>query len=125
MSVSKLLDEWMNGTMDSVSLRTWENREGFVRLHIKPNIGTKKLARLTADDVRKLYREKLAQGLAPSSVKRIYVILPPKQHQRGMDVLCPDDVCKLLTASRGTRYEAIIVLGATCGLRVGESLHLR
>jgi integrase len=31
-------------------------REGFVRNHIKPDIGTKKLSTLTADDARRLYR---------------------------------------------------------------------
>jgi len=147
MSVGKLIDEWMDSSKDSVSLRTWENREGIARLHIKPKIGTKKLARLTAEDVRTLYRQKLAQGLASSSVKRIHHILnqamreavrlkyirhnplddvkPPQQHRQEIDVLGPDDVRKLLDAARGSRYEAIIVLGATCGLRVGECLSLR
>ena len=147
MSVSTLLDEWLEDMRDTVSRRTWENREGFVRLHIRPSIGSKRLANLTADDVRKLYRERLAQGLALSTVKRIHVILnqamreavrhkyirrnslddvkPPKQHHREMNVLSPDDVRKLLAAARGSRYEAIIALGAACGLRVGECLSLR
>jgi integrase len=147
MSVGKLLDSWLDDIKDNVSARTWENREGFVRLHVKPRIGTKKLARLTADDARKLYREKLSQGMAPSSVKRIHVILnqamreavrlkyirrnplnevkAPKQHCKELDVLSPDAVRSLLATARSSRYEAIIVLGATCGLRVGECLSLR
>jgi integrase len=147
MNVGNLLAEWLEDSKDSVSLRTWENREGIVRLHINPSIGTKLLANLTADDVRTLCREKLAQGLAPSSVKRIHAILnqimreavrlryircnplddvrPPRQYRQEIEVLGPDDVLKLFQAAYGSRYEAIIVLGATCGLRVGECLPLR
>lgn len=75
MTLSALLDEWMEDTKGTVSHRTWLNREGFVRLHIKPSIGATKLAKLTADDARRLYRRKLSEGMATSSVKRIHELL--------------------------------------------------
>ncbi len=75
VTVGNLLDEWLEDMRDDVSRRTWLNREGFVRLHLKPELGTKKLSTLTADDIRRLTRKKLRQGLASSSVRRIHELL--------------------------------------------------
>jgi integrase len=146
-TVSKLLDEWLEDMRDDVSRRTWMTREGFVRNHIKPAIGTKKLSTLTAEDARRLYRQKSRQGLASSSVRRIHEILnqalreavrlkyisrnplddvrPPKASHGEMDVLTPKQVRRLLDTVRGQRWECVIVMGAVCGLRVGEALSLR
>jgi integrase len=122
-------------------------REGFVRNHIKPAIGTKKLSTLTADDACRLYRQKSRQGLASSSVRRIHEILkqaireavrlkyisrnslidvkPPKASHGEMDVLTPKQVRRLLDTARGQRWECVIVMGAVCGMRAGEALSLR
>src|SRR3712207_3228247 len=75
ITVGALLDEWLEDIRHDVSHRTWLTREGFVRNHIKPAIGKTKLAKLTADDVRGLYRQKSRQRLATSSVKRIHELL--------------------------------------------------
>jgi integrase len=125
-----------------------DDPRGFrVRNHIKPAIGKTGLARLTADDVRKLYKRKLAEGLATCIVRRIHELLsqalreavrlkyisrnplddvrPPKQHTPEMDVLTAEQVRRLLDSVRGNRWECVYVLGAVCGLRVGEALALR
>ena len=41
LTAAAMLDEWLEDMRDDVSRRKWLNREGFVRLHIKPTIGTK------------------------------------------------------------------------------------
>ena len=109
-----------------------------MRLHIKPSIGTKKLARLTADDARRLYRQKKCQGLAASSVKRIHVILNqalryavrskyihanplddvklPTAKPRNMDVLTLEQVEHLLSAAYGDRLESVYVFGCVVRL---------
>jgi integrase len=147
MTVGVWLDEWLEDIRDDVSRRTWMTREGFVRNHIKPAIGTKKLSTLTPDDARRLYRQKSRQGLASSSVRRIHEILnqalrgavrlkyisrnplddvkPPKASHGEMDVLTPKQVRRLLDTVRDQRWECVIVMGAVCGLRVGEALSLR
>jgi hypothetical protein len=68
MSVGNLLDLWLEDMRDDVSHRTWLIREGFVRLHTKPHVGTTKLAKLSADDARRLYKRKRAEGMATSSL---------------------------------------------------------
>jgi hypothetical protein len=42
MTVANLLDEWLEDMGGDVSHETWLNREGFVRLHLKPELGTKR-----------------------------------------------------------------------------------
>jgi integrase len=132
---------------DSVSLRTWTNRESLVRIHIKPHpTGSTRLCRLSADDLQGFYRQKL-RTLSPASVGRLHDVInkackdavrrriirsnpaseakPPKNRKRDMDVLTPEQVRRLLDTVRGSRWEAVFVLGATCGQRVGEALSLR
>jgi integrase len=147
MTVGALLDEWIEDMREDVSHRTWLNREGFVRLHIKPAIANTTLANLTADDAQKLCRQKTRQGLASSSVRRIHELLyqalrygvsskyisrnplddvtPPKATYREIHVLKAEQVRRLLDTVRGNRWECVIVLGAVCALRIGEALSLR
>ena len=117
--------------------------------HIRPTIGTHKLSALSEDVLTKLYRQKLSQGLAHSTVKRIHTITNQilreavrlryihtnpatnakvsRSHnsKKGMEVLTPHQVKHLLSVVRGDRYELVYVLGATLGLRIGEALGLR
>jgi integrase len=147
ITVGAFLDSWLEDMRDAVSHRTWLNHEGIVRLHLKPTIGAKRLAKLTPKDVHGLYRIKLADGLSPGRVRRIHVTLsralkdavrwrdvgrnvaaevtPPKEYRREIKVLTPQQVRQLLDAARGDRLEAAYVLPATCGLRQGECLSLR
>ncbi len=74
MTVNELLDEFLDEMRDTVSLRTWLNRESLVRIHIKPAIGSKKLGQLSHKDIRTFYRTKHDQ-LSPSTVKRLHNLL--------------------------------------------------
>ena len=47
------------------------------------------------------------------------------QPRQETEVLSPDQVKRLLGCCRGDRFEAVFVLGATCGLRIGEALGVR
>ena len=113
-TVADALDTWLEGLEETVSERTYLNRECTVRVHLKPTIGTKRLAKLTPDDIRRLYRSKLAEGLAPSYVKRMHIILkqalptkylsdvkPPRVPNKEMEVLTKAQVLHLLDTVRG------------------------
>ena len=54
LTVGGMLDEWLEDVRDTVSHRTWINQELIVRRHLKPTIGTTKLASLDAKSVRSL-----------------------------------------------------------------------
>jgi integrase len=147
LTVSAFLDSWLEDVRDGVSYRTWLNHECIVRLHLKPAIGAKRLARLSPKDIHGLYKDKLAEGLSRGRVRKIHVTLnralkdavrwryisrnpaaevtPPQEYRREMDVLSVQQVKQLLSAARDDRLEAAYVLPATVGLRQGECLALR
>jgi len=135
--VGKLLDEWLEDLDGTVSRRTYLNRESLIRIHLKPSLGSVKVEDLTPRDVRKLLRSKL-EDLAPSTVKRLHLILksalpsramegvkPPRIETNELHVLSKDQLLHLLETVKGDRLEGVYVLGAVCGLRIGESLGLR
>jgi integrase len=148
LTLNDALDAWLDGMLDNVSVRTWTNRESLVRLHIKGHaIGARMVCKLTPEHLRGFYRDGLNAGLSPSTVGRLHAAIkgackecvrskhlrhnpaddvkPPKMPSKDMDVLTAEQVRRLLDAVRGNRYEVIIVLGATCALRIGEALSIR
>jgi integrase len=52
-------------------------------------------------------------------------VKPPRENKQQKEILSPDQVRHLLETVRGNRFELAVVLGATCALRIGESLSLR
>jgi integrase len=134
LTVGLYLDGWMEERRNTVSGRTWRVQESM-------------LCKLTPADVRGMYRRLLSDGLTPSTVGNVHVILkqairdavrdkhirsnplddvkPPKQQRKEKDVLTAEDVRRLLETVRGGRFKGVFVLAATCGLRIGEILALR
>ena len=147
VTVAVFLDEWLESVKDAVSYRTWLNHECIVRLHLKTEIGTARLVKLTPKGIHDLYKSKLAEGLSRGRVRKIHVTLnralkdavrwryisrnpaaevsPPQEYQREISVLTPEQIRQLLSAARGDCLEAAYVLPATVGLRQGECLSLR
>ncbi|MDQ4003574.1 MAG: site-specific integrase, partial [Actinomycetota bacterium] len=148
MTIGMLVEQWLDATSHDVSNRTYINRECLVRNHIKAHpIGSKKIMRITPDDIRRYFKDRLDFGLFPTSVKRTHDILnkafklavssgyirrnplnqvkPPRARAREVEVLTPAQVKHLLETVKGDRFELAIVLGATSALRVGEILSLR
>lgn len=146
LTVNTSVEAWLEETRTTVSQRTWVNRNGLYRNHIKDHtIGSMKLVKVTPDDVRGFYGDK-AKTLAPSTVKFLHHILnkafrdaakrkqlrtnpvaeapTPKVPRRDVEVLTVAQVRKLLAACRGDRFEGVVVLGACCGTRVNENLGL-
>lgn len=147
LTVGLYIDEWMEERRNIVSGRTWRVQESIIRCRVKPHIGDTRLCKLSPADVRGLYRRLIRDGLTPSTVGHVHVILkgafraavrekrirtnplddvkPPKQDRKQKDVLTPDEVRRLLDAVSGDKYECAFVLCALTGLRIGECLALR
>jgi integrase len=147
LTVGPYVDGWMAERRNTLSGRTWRVQESMLRNRVKPHVGDVRLNKLTPADVRAMYRRLLSDGLTPSTVGNLHVILkqalrdavrdrhirsnplddvkPPKQQRKEKAVLTPDEVRRLLETVRGERFEGAYVLAATCGLRIGEILALR
>src|SRR5215212_1606186 len=147
LTVGLYLEEWMEERRNTVSARTWRVQESMLRNRVKPHIADKRLSRLSAKDVRQMYRSLLADGLSPSTIGRIHAVLkqsiqdgvrakyirtnplddvkPPKVTHKEKDVLTADEVRRLLDAVSGDRFECVFYLCSLVGLRIGECLALR
>jgi integrase len=75
-TVGEYLERWLNDAVrGSVKPVTLENRERVVRNHLTPALGRIKLKALTPAHIQSLYRAKLDEGLAPSTVHQIHSVL--------------------------------------------------
>ncbi len=143
LTVADYLDDWLEGQEGVVSARTLLVKRGNLRVHVYPTLGNKRLSKLTGRDIRGIFEGK---NLKPRTVNKIlgtlsqaldeavgrYIRTNPAreikrlaQPRQEMEILSPDQVRRLLGCCRGDRLEGVFVLGATCGLRIGEALGVR
>jgi hypothetical protein len=108
-------------------------KRGNLRVHVYPNLGNKRLSKLTVKDIRGVYQGK---DLKPATINKIlgtfsqalddavgkYIRINPareikrlRQNKEEMKILSPNQVKRLLECCYGDRLEGVYVLGATCG----------
>ena len=146
-TVTQYLKGWLESVMPSLRPGTWERYEEIIRLHVNPDLGNLRLARLTPEHLQRLYAGRLNAGLSAGSVRQVHAVLhralgqaagwglvarnvaslvtPPRQPRQEMRVLDPEQARTLLEAAEGDRLEAIYPLALTTGMRMGELLGLR
>jgi integrase len=149
VTVAEYLVRWLSDSVrGTVRVSTFERHEQIIRAHLALAFGRMKLKTLTPAHVRSLHREKLEEGLAPATVRKIHSTLHKALSQAVSDGLiprnaadvkaprpAPDEMHPLseseartfLETARetGDRFEALYVLAITTGLRRGELLGLR
>lgn len=126
---------------------TYDLYSSHMRRHILPVLGSKPLGKLKSQDVQAWVAHEIGQGIAPSTVRTMLIVLrtalsqavkweiiprnvasyarPPQVPPTKVRVLTPDEARRLLDAAVGDRYEALYVVGLSIGLRMGEALGLR
>jgi integrase len=84
MSVSAFLDRWLTTVKPKLRPKTYRMYSQFVEIHYKPALGSKRLTKLSHDDVQgflnakrdeKRRRGKSERLLAPRTVHHLYVVL--------------------------------------------------
>jgi integrase len=149
VAVAEYLARWLSDSVrGTVRISTFERHEQIIRAHLAPAFGRMKLKTLTPAHVRSLHREKLEDGLAPATVRKIHSTLHKALSQAVADSLIPRNAADVkaprpapeemrplseseartfLETARETedRFEALYVLAITTGLRRGELLGLR
>lgn len=126
--------------------RTYVHRRGHIELHLIPALGSIRLDRLTAMDVRQALNATLRAGYAARTVNHIrstltaalndalregavlrnvaVLVKPLPEAEDTRHPLTADETRHLLESLHGERLEALYVLGAVCGLRLGEATGL-
>jgi integrase len=155
VTVGEYLDQWLaEVAAKQVRAATYTGYETNVRLHIKPLIGSKKLAKLTARDVRQMVEalrtKPLSRGtgiMSDRAVQYVHATLRAALEQACREELIPRNVAKLVQASvrdakqhdpysseeskqllaqaEKHRLYALWVLLVMLGMRRGEALALR
>jgi integrase len=117
-----------------------------LRLHVLPTLGSVQLSRLDKTMLRRWLADLSASRLKPATVHQVYRALrrvltaavenevlvrnpldgikPPRVESQEMRFLDPDEVARL-AAVIDERYRAFVMVGAYCGLRLGELAGLR
>jgi len=148
VTVAAYLDEWLESVArHSVRPSTFYSYRLYVRDHLIPALGRKRLTRLSPSDVRGFIQSKSAAGLAPATVKQMHAILRAALQHAVREDLVARNVAKLVVVSSpsqpevvplsveearallsvagGTRLYALWAVALAVGLRRGEALGLR
>lgn len=148
LTLAHYLHDWLDGIRPpTLEYATWNSYEQFIRIHLIPAIGSTRLAKLTPQQLQKLYADKLAEGKSSTTVRHIHACLhkaledalrfglvqrnvaslvkAPPMRKHAMQVYSPDQARKLLTTAQGERLEAAYVLALSTGMREGELLALK
>lgn len=148
ITVGEYLDRWLEDVVrGTVRESTFSRDEYLVRNHIKPALERRKLRKLSALDLQRLYRNRVDSGLSGSTVQKIHHVMhkalaqavrwdliprnpadsvtPPTPTLKEMRPLSVPEARRLLEAARGDRLEAFYVLALHIGMRRGELLGLK
>jgi integrase len=148
------LGGWLEARKSQLRPTTLGNYERDVRLHIVPFLGATKLARLTPEQINRLYGHLLDSGLSPRAVQHVHVVLgraledavrwgklarnparfadAPKPQRRDMQTWTAGELSQFLGWCRDNKSNYVCashfvayLLSATTGMRRGEVLGLR
>src|SRR5918993_4972899 len=147
LTVRELFDRWLESATPTLRPATARRYRDVARLHIVGVIGNLRLAKLTPGDVQRLYADRLAAGLSPTSLNHIHAILhraldqavrwglllrnvtdavdPPRRSSPEMRTWDTQQVAAVLASAAGDELEALWRLALLTGVRPGELFGLR
>jgi integrase len=147
LTVREFFDRWLESAAPTLRPATARRYRDVARLHIVGVIGNLRLAKLTPGDVQRLYADRLAAGLSPTSVHHIHAILhraldqavrwgllmrnvtdavdPPRRSSPEMRAWDARQVAAVMAAGASDDLEALWRLAVFSGMRRGEILGLR
>lgn len=140
-------DMWLPHHSTQVRVSTFKRDEELLRLHILPTIGPLRLSALRPLHVQRVLDGVAGKALSPGTQTLVYRVLssslgqalrwqliainpakavrPPRVERPMLDVPDRDQIAQILDASRGTWIEQPVLLAASTGMRLGETLALR
>ncbi len=100
MTLRDLCERWLAATETSVKPSTFRRYKDTVRLHILPLLGARQIGRLTPLDIERLFDDRRAAGLSPTTVFHIGGTLHRALDQGERWGLIHRNVCELVTSPR-------------------------
>lgn len=149
MTVSELLDQWLETRRPSLSPKSVETYEWAIESHLKKEFGRKRVGELSPSDVARMIAKLKREGKKTWTVRKILTtlggayrvavrdnivasspvtkLLPherPKGDQREMRCLSREGIDALLRSTGSRRWKSLFALLAFSGLRISEALSL-
>jgi integrase len=143
----EFLEGWLAIKKTSLHRRTWGHYKQVTHSYVIPRIGKLKIKDLRTDHIQRLYNNLLAKDVGVYTVRKIHTVLhsalahatrtgvigrnpasnaiQPKKPPKEMKICDESQISQLLVAVRGNRYEALVYLAVTTGMRQMELLGLK
>jgi len=145
IKLGEFLDHFLGDVaVHNLRPRTYETHSGYVRNHIKPELGNILLNQLRPDQVQAFYTKKLSEGLSKRTVQYLHAILhkalkqafqwglvtrnvtdlvdAPRPQRKPPTIWSADQSRAFLQAVEGHQYYPIYVVAIYTGMRQGEIL---
>ena len=145
-TVREFIERWLSAAESSLRPSTYRRYRDLMQLHVLPVIGGVKLSKLTPLDVQRLYADRLAAGLSPTTVNQLHnvfhgalkqafrwgmvarnvteMIDAPRPANPEMQTWDARQVAAVLRVAAGDDFEALWRLALLTGMRRGELLGL-
>ncbi len=146
-TVRDYVEQWLEAIAPSIRPSTHRRYADMVRLHVLPVLGEVRLARLSAAHLQRLYADRLATGLSPTTISNLHFMIhraleqavrwgltarnvtdavdPPRRATPDAKTWDSRQVVAFLAATKGDELEALWRLALMTGMRRGEILGLR
>ncbi len=148
ITLSKFLERWLKDyARVNTAPKTFIRYEEIARLHLVPSLGSIRLIKLRPPHIQQAYSKLLGKGLSSRTVLHCHRVLrealqhavqwqllarnpadavqPPRPERSEVRALEAEEARQLLQAVARTRYDALVHLAVTSGMRKGELLGLR
>jgi integrase len=146
-TLNQFLDRWLEVcAKPRLRAKSFQDYEGLLRRYVRPCLGAKTLATVSAFDIQMLYRDLLTGGLSARSIRYTHAVLRsalkqavrwslilanpadlvdlPRQSNRRVGVFSIEQARTFIKAISGHPCEALFALAMTTGMRPSEYLGL-
>jgi len=147
LTLEEFVGRWLEMVRPNLRPASWRCYSRNLALHVLPHLGRVRLQDLSPVHLRLLLAkwEKLGTGavVRAKTWRTLHKVLQdalrmelvarnpadavPGPKEKRPEIRCPseEELRRLVEAARGTRYEALIILVCSTGMRLGEALGLR
>ena len=109
-TLKQFLNDWLEYTVKPKNRRqTYRSYEWIIRVHLIPALGQISLKKLSPQKLQAFLNERHSTGLSPTTIKHINATLRAALSQARRWQFVPQNVAKLVTLPRSTRYQAIVL----------------
>lgn len=146
-TLNQYLDRWLElCARPRLRAKSLKDYEGLLRRYVRPRLGSKALASISALDIQTLYRDLLVRSLSARSIRYAHAVLRsalkqamrsnlilsnradsvdlPRQERRQIGVLTVEQARTFVKAIAGHPHSALFALALTTGMRPSEYLGL-